>query len=175
MYKSLAKIFAIIDKSGVYKTHEEQREIVKKYQETGEQKYKDLLLGANYRSIYKHSSKLSKATGCDPYDLFIEGCFGLISSIDTFDINSKNVFYTYAVWYIKKYMFRFVEEEYGKGLHIPANVVRTHSKDVNDGVENKINIFSVVKNGNGEDVDPLELLPQDTFISGVSLEEEITN
>lgn len=81
-------------------TKEEEEELLKKVK-TGDLEAKNKLIVSNLRLVISIAKNYSNK-GMNFIDLISEGNFGLIHSIDKFDISKGYRFSTYAVWWIKQ-------------------------------------------------------------------------
>ena len=99
-------------------TKEEELEIAKKA-ELGDKKAKDKLIVSNLRFVIT-IAKQYQGKNTDILDLINEGNRGLIHAVDMYK-TSKNVrFVSYAVWWIRQYIGRFINEN-GKTVRQPTN------------------------------------------------------
>jgi RNA polymerase primary sigma factor len=81
-------------------------ELIKKYFETKNIKYKQELIEGNLKLVFNIASQF-KSWAKDEYDfddMVSEGCLGLMDSIEKFDLSKNTTFSTYAYFYIKKYI-----------------------------------------------------------------------
>lgn len=89
---------------------EEERELLIKAKK-GDRKAQDELLLRNQRFIYSQA-KIYAINEDDVMDYVQEGNIGLMEALDLFDVEKDNKFLTYARWYIKQKMNRFMEENH---------------------------------------------------------------
>lgn len=89
---------------------EEERELLIKAKK-GDRKAQDELLLRNQRFIYSQA-KIYALNEDDVMDYVQEGNIGLMEALDLFDVEKDNKFLTYARWYIKQKMNRFMEENH---------------------------------------------------------------
>jgi RNA polymerase primary sigma factor len=85
----------------------------------GNRKAKDRLVAANMRFVLKVAQQYR---GCSlPLaDLVNEGAMGLLRAIESFDHSRGLKFITYAVWWVKAYITRAINER-GSLVRLPAN------------------------------------------------------
>lgn len=85
----------------------------------GNRKAKDRLVAANMRFVLKVASKYR---GCNlPIaDLVNEGAMGLLRAIESYDHTRGLKFITYAVWWVKAYITRAINER-GSLVRLPSN------------------------------------------------------
>lgn len=72
----------------------EQKSLIKEYKETGNLEARNKLINSYYKMILKIANKYQSNIPVE--DLFNEGIIGLIKAIDGYDLNSDNLFSTYA-------------------------------------------------------------------------------
>lgn len=89
---------------------EEERELLIKAKK-GDRKAQDELLLRNQRFIYSQA-KIYAVNEDDVMDYVQEGNIGLMEALDLFDVEKGNKFLTYARWYIKQKMNRFMKEDH---------------------------------------------------------------
>jgi len=89
----------------------------------GDESVKDLLIRHNLRFVItvakSYTSNIETLM-----DLINEGNYGLIKAIERYDIYANYKFSTYAIWYIRKYIFKYMEENM-RWLRLPANIVQS--------------------------------------------------
>ncbi len=85
----------------------------------GNKKAKDKLVEANMKFVISVAKEYSYAH-LSTSDLVAEGTIGLIRAIQSFDYTRGLKFITYAVWWIRAYITRAVNEQ-GNLVRLPAN------------------------------------------------------
>ena len=88
-------------------TREEEQRLVKEYRERGKRESGIQLVLANLRLVVSIASPYSRA-GMDQFDLIQEGNVGLLQALKRYDPSKGARFGTYAAWWIKAYILRYV-------------------------------------------------------------------
>lgn len=109
---------------------QEELELFQKYKESGEQKHRDKLILANTRFVIRAALEF-KSSGIDIHDLFSEGLYGLIHAIDHFDIKQDVKFISYAVYWIKHYIRKSINES--SSVKVPTGIAKELRKKIVDG------------------------------------------
>jgi RNA polymerase primary sigma factor len=99
-------------------TREEEQKLFRRYR-AGDKSARDRIIKANLRFVLKvvlqyHGGPLP------PSDLMNEGCMGLIKAVDVFDPSRGIKFISYAVWWMKAYITKAINE-HGSMIRLPAN------------------------------------------------------
>jgi len=106
-------------------SHEEEVELAKRMEE-GDQEARKKLIIANLRLVVSVANKYLHY-GLPLLDLVEEGNLGLIKAVDRFDYKKGYKFSTYATWWIRQSVSRFLAN-YGRTIRIPVymteNVIR---------------------------------------------------
>ncbi len=92
--------------------------------QNGNKEAKDALVLNNERLIYKIAARVLKQykpTGLEIEDLYIEGCMGLMTASERFDVSMGNKFSTYACYWIRQAITRAVMNE-GFEVRLPVHV-----------------------------------------------------
>ena len=87
---------------------EQERELLIKAK-NGDRKAQDELILRNQRFVYSQA-KIYATDENDIMDYVQEGNIGLMEALSQFDVEKDNKFLTYARWYIKQKMNRYMEE-----------------------------------------------------------------
>lgn len=90
----------------------------------GNKEAKDALVLNNKRLVYKIARRILmqyKPTGLELDDLFIEGCVGLMTAADRYDVTMGNKFSTYACFWIRQAITRAVMNE-GFDIRLPVHM-----------------------------------------------------
>lgn len=166
---------AIVDTHIKY-NHKAQRIILEKYRETNDNKYKELLIKANYAFTYTVASKYARTSHHSVFDLFIEGNIGVGEAADKFDMTCDYHFITYAVWHIRKRILKYMIVNYGGLVSIGQISAKKDAEARRKGKESGVVLPSyashVVKNGNTECI--FDNMAQTTFSELDNYEEEST-
>jgi RNA polymerase primary sigma factor len=91
-----------------------------------EQIQKEMLEG-NLRFVIT-VAKQYQNQGIDLSDLIAEGNFGLMKAIKNFDWTKKNIFISYAVWWIKQSILQSLNDN-SRTIRLPVNVVQDMQKE----------------------------------------------
>ena len=89
-------------------SEDEERELLIKAK-NGDRKAQDELILRNQRYVYSQA-KIYATNEDDIMDYVQEGNIGLMEALSQFDVEKDNKFLTYARWYIKQKMNRYMEE-----------------------------------------------------------------
>ena len=88
-------------------TREEEQRLVEEYRERGKRESGIQLVLANLRLVVSIASPYSRP-GMDQFDLIQEGNVGLLQALKRYDPSKGTRFGTYAAWWIKAYILRYV-------------------------------------------------------------------
>ena len=105
--QSIASYLKEINKYKVLKPAEE-RELIKRMRE-GDEEARDLLINSNQRFVYAVAKRYGNESNV--LDLVNEGNIGLMLALDTFDESKSNRFLSYAIWYIKREINAYLNNE----------------------------------------------------------------
>lgn len=86
-------IYNLVENSKILDSNEQNR-LIKEYKETGNLEARNKLINSYYKMIVKIVNKYQSNIPIE--DLFNEGIVGLIKAIDGYNLNSDNLFSTYA-------------------------------------------------------------------------------
>jgi RNA polymerase sigma factor (sigma-70 family) len=106
-------------------TKEEEIELFKRVQD-GDDEAREIAITANLRLVVNISKKYVY-TKVPFQDLIQEGNTGLIKSVDKFDISKEKRFSTYATFWIKQAILRFLNN-YKNSVRYPSYVIDYISK-----------------------------------------------
>lgn len=101
-----------VPRTSVELPEEEQIELIKKYQETNNLKYRNKLAESYIRMVNCYALKYVDLTGIDLDELASYGYEGLLFAIDNMDL-SKNVCSSYIANSIEKYLLNGIAKEQG--------------------------------------------------------------
>ncbi len=99
----------------------EQIKLVKKAQE-GDEDARNILVFSNIRFVIKIVERY-KNSGISMQELVSEGSMGVFEAIDKFDSTKMNNFISYAVWWIKYYIVRYIQK-HSNSIRLPVNRIR---------------------------------------------------
>ena len=106
-------------------TPEQEIETAKKIKE-GDKEAKQLMINSNLRLVV-NIAKHYKVNGIDPMDLVQEGNQGLITAVDRYDVDKGYRFSTYATWWIKQAITRYIMNN-GRTIRIPVHAMESYNK-----------------------------------------------
>lgn len=86
---------------------EEEQELTLEYFKTRNENIKNKLINSNLRLVIKLANHISKNNNVTD-DLIQEGCLGLIRAVEKFDPYKQYKLATYAGWWIRAYMFKYL-------------------------------------------------------------------
>lgn len=101
-------------------TPQEERELIKKYQTNDDRRALDVLVSHNLRFVHTVVIKYAQPKHDIFWDLFNEGCLGLLDAASRFDTNTEYKFISYAVWWVR--------QRINKYLNMHGNLVRIKQK-----------------------------------------------
>ena len=101
--------------------HEREKKLAKKARNGDNEAIKELI-NANLRFVIYTAKKYQKG-GIPLSDLISAGNMGLIKAANKYDERYEAKFLSYAVWWIKRYINRFIAE-YSKSFRIPSTRAR---------------------------------------------------
>src|SRR5690554_3315348 len=103
---------------GKYKLLSERQEIkIAEQAFRGSKEAKEQLINANYRLVVNIAKKYKKSS-LDMLDLIQAGNIGLMKAVDRFDYRQGFKFSTYATWWIKQAITRYIAD-YERTIRIP--------------------------------------------------------
>lgn len=101
-------------------THEQLIDTFRKWKETGNDEYKEMLTCSNLRLVITFSKKFMNQ-GLDSMELIQEGNIGLNKAINHFDYTSGNKFSTYAIWWIRQTIQRAIQNT-ARAVRVPIHI-----------------------------------------------------
>lgn len=114
------------DNSELIGTIEEEYELIKKAQ-AGDDEARNVLVESNLRLVISVAKRYRNVSGITFEDLIQEGNLGLFRAIEKFDMSSGNRFSTYATWWIRQNVTRYISN-HGRTVRIPIKMSETLSK-----------------------------------------------
>ncbi len=115
----LGKYFKDIQKEEILSL-EEEKELIEKYF-SGDEKAKERILKTHLRLVINLAKKF-RGYGLPLLDLISEGNIGLMKALTKFDPNRGVRFATYAAWWVKQYIKRYIIDNL-KIIRIPVHMV----------------------------------------------------
>ena len=103
----------------------EEADIARRIRE-GDKEARDILIKANLRLVVSNAKRY-KMQGVEIMDLIQEGNQGLMKAVDRFDIDKGYKFSTYATWWIKQGILRYIMNS-SRAIRIPVYVWEVHNK-----------------------------------------------
>lgn len=92
----------------------------------GDEQAKEILIQANYRLVI-NIAKMYQGHGVELMDLIQAGNIGLIKAVVRFDYRNGNRFSTYATWWIRQAITRYISN-CGRMIRIPVHMVERINK-----------------------------------------------
>lgn len=120
----LAEYLKDIGKINILTTQEEV-DIARRIRE-GDKEARDILIKANLKLVVNYAKKY-KMQGVEIMDLIQEGNQGLMRAVDRFDVDKGYKFSTYATWWIKQGIIRYIMN-CGRAIRIPVHVLEVYYK-----------------------------------------------
>lgn len=93
----------------------------------------------NLRYVWSIAEDMSRSTGADPHDLFVEGVIAMKKAEEKYDPSKNDNFCKYAASSIRGYMLNVVNRQ-SSLVHIPVN----HLKGFKKGQETKEDVQKIV-------------------------------
>lgn len=114
------------EQSKLIKTIEEEHELIRKAQ-SGDQDAVNKLVESNLRLVISIAKRYRNVSGVMFEDLIQEGNLGIFKAIEKFDTSTGNRFSTYASWWIRQNVTRYISN-HGRTVRIPIKMTETLSK-----------------------------------------------
>lgn len=102
-------------------TKKEERELIKKAQD-GDEDARDEMITRNLGLVAKNVRYYMQYTNVGFDDLLQEGTLGLFTAINKFDLNKEWRFSTYATWWIRHHIGRYMTN-HGRTIRIPSRII----------------------------------------------------
>lgn len=131
-------------------TPEEEFEIATRAK-NGDQKAKELLINSNLKFVISIAKHYSNPNYAPLSDLISEGNIGLIEAAETFDPSTGFKFISYAVWRIRKQIYKYLNEK-SRQIYLPNNLIKDLSlvKKTEDflvqNLEREVSIDEILEN-----------------------------
>jgi RNA polymerase sigma factor (sigma-70 family) len=105
----------------------QQKELLREYRETGNEEAREKLVRSVLKLVFRFALKYASMNSPRFVDLLQEGNLGLFIAVDKFDLERDVTFGTYAAWWVRAKMTRWMAEKNGF-VRVPAgygmNIVR---------------------------------------------------
>ncbi len=156
-------------------SEEETVELIKKYKETGDIKYKNQIISSHLKLvIYIAKRYIGRA---ELLDLIQEGSIGFGKAIEKFSFDKGCKLSTYSTWWIRQSITRYLEEKeelIRKPSHVSQNIKRLNYaikkyQNENSGLEPSLEEISEIT---GFDLETIKKL-RSYDVSNVSLNKEV--
>lgn len=109
---------------------EEERQLFLEYKKTSDLEIRKKIINSNLRLVVKIARQYNISTKgfkIELLDLIQEGNEGLMKAVDRFDITLGNRFATYAGWWIKSSILKYMSSG-ARTIRIPHNFIDNYSK-----------------------------------------------
>jgi len=98
-----------LTKSNPILSSDKQLELVRRWQKASDKQSLDVLILSNIKCVLKEASRIKRINSYISYeDLIQEGVAGLLKAADMFDEAKGVMFLTYAMWWVRANMKRYV-------------------------------------------------------------------
>lgn len=91
-----------------YLTHDQQRDLVIQYQQIGDLAARNRLVAGMLDFVHLEVKRIGYNKTTDASDLVQQGALGLIHACDLFDPTMNLKFSTYAWWWVRQFIFRYL-------------------------------------------------------------------
>ncbi len=112
---------AVCFKDSQVLSQDKQRELVKLARE-GSETARDKLIKSNIRFVADIAKNYLRC-GLSFQELISEGTFGLFEAINHYNLDKKNNFISYAVWWVRHYIVKAIQQN-ANTIRLPMNKVR---------------------------------------------------
>ncbi len=113
--------------SATYLEAEEEQELVRSANR-GSSEDRNRLISSHVRLVVKIARQYSQRVNCSLDDLVQEGSLGLIQAADKYDVKRSNRFSTYAIWWIRHFIQRYIDKNYSI-IRLPYRKVQKMRKE----------------------------------------------
>ena len=107
-------------------SNDEQKEkLLEKAIQNAKDVYEDFI-SHNFRLVVHvavNERKKYKSLDLEIIDLVQEGNIGMMKAIERFDVEKDNAFSTYAIWWIRSYIKRYIVRN-GHSIYVPSNMLK---------------------------------------------------
>ena len=158
-------------------SEEETIKLIKKYQDTGDVKYKNQVVSGHLRLVL-YIAKRYIGRG-EFLDLIQEGSIGLGKAVEKFNLNRGCKLSTYSTWWIRQSITRYLDEKVDtikKPCHVIQNIKKVNYaiskyQSEHSGFEPSLEELSFLT---GFDVETIKIL-KESNLSSISLNKEVGN
>lgn len=158
-------------------SEEETIKLIKKYQDTGDVKYKNQVVSGHLRLVL-YIAKRYIGRG-EFLDLIQEGSIGLGKAVEKFNLNRGCKLSTYSTWWIRQSITRYLDEKVDtikKPCHVIQNIKKVNYaiskyQSEHSGFEPSLEELSFLT---GFDVETIKML-KESNLSSISLNKEVGN
>lgn len=158
-------------------SEEETIKLIKKYQDTGDVKYKNQVVSGHLRLVL-YIAKRYIGRG-EFLDLIQEGSIGLGKAVEKFNLNRGCKLSTYSTWWIRQSITRYLDEKVDtikKPCHVIQNIKKVNYaiskyQSEHSGIEPSLEELSFLT---GFDVENIKML-KESNLSSISLNKEVGN
>lgn len=121
-FREVREIEHIRDQEGI----EDELTLLNKAQK-GDDEAREQLIETNIRLVITIANYYKNISNIEFIDLIQEGVFGIDKAIDRFDVKSGNKFSTYATWWIRDSITRYITNN-SRTIRIPSRKVEMNTK-----------------------------------------------
>lgn len=133
-----SSIQLLFDKTNEYTllTAQQEKDLIERVQKYNDEEARELLYYCNIRLVVSIAKKFI-SDDIPLEDLIMEGCTGMAKAIKKFDISTGNKFSTYAVYWIRQAMMRYVLQ------HQSSVTVSVHTQESINKMKNCIYQYEI--------------------------------
>lgn len=165
---TMDQVINIINRSIKQLPPEMQLDLLRKYKETGDVKYRNRLVESNYAFLVK-ICKIYASKNITCYEVFSEGIIGLIEAAEKFDLSKDLKFLSYAVWHVKNRVTLLVNRNSEGIIRYSFKQAKKNSSLAKENKHDEINYISYVRENSGlpenQDWNIFDTLVQNTYSS----------
>jgi len=130
-------------------TREEEVKLLNKIKNSKNKKdkleAKNELIEKNMKLVSKIANKYKNENGIEYDDLFQQGALGLIEAIDKFKIKKGYRFSTYAIWWIRQKITRYIAKQGTVTYSIPKKEIKMKIKKLQEYLAKKLKREPTIK------------------------------
>lgn len=116
---------------------EEERTLIKEYQQTKDLNIRQKIIESNLKLVFHVAKPYIKylsnpdfkynMSTIDAMDLIQEGNKGIIKALEKFDLSKESMFSTYAAWWIRQGMLRYLQNN-SRIIRLPIYIIDDYNK-----------------------------------------------